>query len=169
MNKGMNAKTPGLDAWETPPELYAEWDAEFGFTLDPAATKENALCDVYYDEKANGLVQSWAGYTVFCNPPYNDAGLWVRKAVMEQKEGVTTVMLLPSRTEVSWFHDLILKSNAEIRFLKGRVRFRLGGKAWGSPRFGSMLIIWRGQLALPGLDSSRPVADRGGPPPVAEA
>jgi hypothetical protein len=33
-------------------------------------------------------------------------------------------MLLPSRTDVKWFHDYIYNQpNVETRFLKGRLRF----------------------------------------------
>jgi SAM-dependent methyltransferase len=31
--------------WETPQSFFDELDKEFGFTLDPAASNENAKCD----------------------------------------------------------------------------------------------------------------------------
>ena len=49
-------------------------------------------------------------------------------------------MLLPARTDVRWFHDYIY-GKAEIRFLKGRLRF--GGSKNPAP-FPSMIVIFRG-------------------------
>ena len=37
--------------------------------------------------------------------------------------GKTIVLLIPSRTDTQWFHEIILKNNYEIRFLKGRLKF----------------------------------------------
>ena len=36
------------DEWATPRDRWAEWNAEFGFTLDAAATADNALCDRFF-------------------------------------------------------------------------------------------------------------------------
>jgi len=47
----------------------------------------------------------WAGETVFCNPPYGKAiGKWVEKCYKENLKGVAVVMLIPARTDTSWFH-----------------------------------------------------------------
>lgn len=168
MNKGMNVKTKQIVEWETPPALYAELDKEFGFTLDPCATEKNTMCKEFFTMEEDGLAHSWLGHTVYCNPPYGDAGKWVLKAIKEQQQGTTTVMLLPARTEVSWFHDHVLKSTAEIRFLRGRVKFLLNKTPWGSPRFGSMIVVWRGidaaesDLVALGLDGGDPVVDWSG-------
>lgn len=56
--------------WATPPEVFAPLEAEFGFTLDPCATRENAKCARYYTEANDGLVQDWRSERVFMNPPY---------------------------------------------------------------------------------------------------
>jgi site-specific DNA-methyltransferase (adenine-specific) len=32
-------------------------------------------------------------------------------------------MLLPSKTDTKWFHEIILKEKAEIRWIKGRIKF----------------------------------------------
>lgn len=47
-------------------------------------------------------------------------------------------MLLPARTDTKWFHDYIL-GKAEIRFLKGRLKF---GGANNSAPFPSMIVIF---------------------------
>lgn len=74
------SKTP---EWATPQSLFDELDREFHFTLDPAATKENAKCKKFYTSKENGLDQTWSGECVFLNPPYGRViGKWVEKAAM---------------------------------------------------------------------------------------
>ena len=113
--------------WETPKQLFDELDAEFHFTLDPASTDKNAVCEKHYTEREDGLKQSWKGETVFCNPPYGrEIPKWVAKAARETENGVTTVMLIPARTDTKAFHEYIY-GKAEIRFLRGRLQFSRGG------------------------------------------
>lgn len=49
-------------------------------------------------------------------------------------------MLLPARTDTKWFHEFIY-NKAEIRFLKGRLKF---GGALNSAPFPSMIVIFKG-------------------------
>lgn len=81
------------------------------------------------------------GHSVFCNPPYGrEIGKWVEKAYKtNQEHGDLVVMLLPARTDTKWFHDFIYHK-AEIRFVKGRLKF--GGSTSGAP-FPSMVIIYK--------------------------
>lgn len=66
--------------WATPQDTFDRLDSEFDFTLDPASTKENAKCSRFFTEEENGLIQSWEGERVFCNPPYGRViGDWVNK------------------------------------------------------------------------------------------
>ena len=52
-------------------------------------------------------------------------------------------MLIPSRTDTRWFHEYVYqKSNVEIRFIKGRLKF---GGAKNSAPFPSMILIFRGE------------------------
>jgi phage N-6-adenine-methyltransferase len=75
------------DEWTTPQDLYDELDAEFGFTVDVAATAENAKCARYYDKKSNGLAQSWQREVAFCNPPYSRSAPWIEKAYNDTRGG----------------------------------------------------------------------------------
>ena len=129
------------EKWATPQDFFDKLNDEFHFTLDAAASPDNAKCANYFTEEQDGLVQSWGGHTVWCNPPYcRKTGLWVKKAYEEhQRTGSTVVMLLPSRTDVRWFHDYIL-GKAEIRFIKGRLKF--GGNKNSAP-FPSIVVIYR--------------------------
>lgn len=47
--------------WATPQTLYDDLNAEFGFTLDPCSTDENAKCPKHYTKAENGLAQDWGG------------------------------------------------------------------------------------------------------------
>lgn len=112
--------------WETPETLFGPLHAEFGFTLDAAATEKNAKADLYIDRHANGLTTSWGSHVVWVNPPFGDRGAklvdWVRKARRESEKGATVVMLIPARTNTNWFHDICLK-HGEVRFVRGRPKF----------------------------------------------
>ena len=129
------------EKWATPQDFFDKLNDEFHFTLDAAASPDNAKCANYFTEEQDGLAQSWGGHTVWCNPPYcRKTGLWVKKAYEEhQRTGCTVVMLLPSRTDVRWFHDYIL-GKAEIRFIKGRLKF---GENKNSAPFPSIVVIYR--------------------------
>ena len=74
--------------WETPIDLFNTLDREFHFTLDAASTHENAKCKKHYTIAENGLKQSWAGETVWLNPPYGRGiGQWMKKAYDEGDVG----------------------------------------------------------------------------------
>lgn len=136
----------GKDDWETPQEFFDMLNKEFCFTLDPCCTHENAKCEKHYTIKENGLEQDWGGETVFCNPPYSKAGgqdKWVKKCYEESlKPGTTVVALLPARVDTARFHDYIL-GKAEIRFIRGRLYFAVGGVSGGRAPFPNMVCIWR--------------------------
>ena len=127
--------------WETPQELFNELNEEFNFTLDPCATPQNAKCKKFYTIKEDGLKQNWQGETVFCNPPYGRAIKdWVRKCYEESKKPNTlVVMLIPARTDTSYFHDYIYKKARDIRFVRGRLKF---GNSKNSAPFPSMVVVF---------------------------
>lgn len=83
-----------------------------GFDLDVAASAENAVGKLYYDEKANGLVGHWHG-NVFCNPPFSEAGKWVEKTLLEWgrwKSGYSATLVLPVGCSQQWYHRGVLGS-----------------------------------------------------------
>ena len=93
--------------WATPQEVFDALDAEFNFTIDVCATPENAKCDRFFTEEENGLEQEWVG-SVWCNPPYGrTVKLWIRKGYESSLKGATVVMLIPSNTGTSWWHDYV--------------------------------------------------------------
>lgn len=128
------------DEWATPQAFFDELDQEFHFTLDPCANDENHKCPTYYTKEQDGLAQNWERQTVFCNPPYGRAiGAWVRKCYEESRKPDTkVVMLIPARTDTSYFHDYIYHK-AELRFIRGRLHFN--EQPQGAP-FPSMVVIF---------------------------
>ncbi len=131
------------DDWETPQDVFDRLDGEFHFTLDPCADAYNHKCSKYYTKEQDGLIRSWRGETVFCNPPYGrELKYWVSKALSEANDQSTiVVMLIPARTDTLWFHNYIYqKPTVEVRFIKGRLRF--GGSKNSAP-FPSMIVIFR--------------------------
>jgi hypothetical protein len=143
----------GSQEWRTPPEFFKQLDDEFHFTLDVAASHENALCKKYctlegtFDEwdcnnpecatwhhgevsELDGLNYDWAGQTVFCNPPYSDVRPWVERASEHQNDSTLSVLLLAPSVDAAWWHDFIWDGvmhrpyeRIEVRFLRGRIRF----------------------------------------------
>ena len=101
------------DNWKTPTDLYTALDNEFRFDFDP--------CPLNAD--FDGLEIEW-GKRNFINPPYSrkTKEAFIKRAHEEAKNGKLCVMLLPVSTSTKIFHDVILP-HAEIRFLKGRVKF----------------------------------------------
>jgi len=123
--------------WATDDAFFAQINREFNFTVDVAADSTNAKCDRFYDIASDGLLQNWDGETVWCNPPYGRRiADWIYKAATSD---ATTVLLVPARTDVKWFHEIVIP-HAEVRFIKGRLKF--GGSKDPAP-FPTMLVIFR--------------------------
>lgn len=124
------------DLWATPQVFFDKLNEEFHFDVDVCALPENAKCGNFYTPDDDGLKQVWEG-TVWCNPPYGrEIGKWVKKAA---ESNTTVVMLLPARTDTSWFHEYIY-GKAEVRFVKGRLKF---GDGTNSAPFPSMVVVFR--------------------------
>jgi len=129
--------------WRTPAELFDDLNDEFQFTLDAAASVENALCSQFYTEIENALQQDWSwAIRVWVNPPYGRGVIdWVRKAYLESRKGALVCMLLPSRTGTQWFYEFAPMAR-DVRFLRGRLKFDDGGN---SAPFDSLLLIFDGR------------------------
>ena len=96
----------------------------------------------------DGLNIKWALQN-FINPPYSRKlkESFIKKAFEESKKGKLCVMLLPVSTSTKIFHEIIYP-NAEIRFIKGRIKF-LGTNTKGEyvknkcGMHDSMIVIFR--------------------------
>ena len=117
------------DDWGTPLWLYRQLNEEFHFDFDP--------CPL--EPKFNGLEIDWKG-NIFVNPPYSQVGKWLKKAYQELEKGNSKIIvfLVFANTDTEWFHKYVYHK-AELRFLKGRVKF-VGNSNAGAMR-PSMLAI----------------------------
>lgn len=137
--EGAFYRRPDRDDWETPHELFNRLNEEFGFTLDVCATAANAKCARFLSPVDDALTQEWVGIC-WMNPPYgNQIARWIKKAKEEADRGATVVALLAARTDTGWWHDYVMKA-AEVRFLRGRVRFQ--GAPAPAP-FPSAIVVFR--------------------------
>lgn len=126
--------------WETPAGIFDPLNQEFHFTLDVCASVQNHKCDQYFDKEHDSLSQDWTG-RCWMNPPYGrQIARWIQKARLETDLGHADIVvcLLPARTDTKWWHEYV--TTAEIRFLKGRIRFV--GATSGAP-FPSAIVIFR--------------------------
>ena len=142
INKGLF--TSDKNYWETPQDFFDELHEKYRFTLDAAATDENAKLDNYYTIEDNALEQDWRG-RVFVNPPYGrEIKHWVKKAYEEslQPHNECVVMLIPSRTDTIYWHDYIFEKAKDIDFLKGRLKFEIDGEPRDAAPFPSALITY---------------------------
>jgi phage N-6-adenine-methyltransferase len=126
------------DLWATPQDFFDTLDSEFKFTLDPCATRDNHKCVRYFTESDDGLAQNWDGEIVFMNPPYGRViGAWMAKAASAR---ATVVCLVPSRTDTRWWHEHVIARGAEVRFVRGRLKF---GNSKNSAPFPSAVVVYR--------------------------
>ena len=152
------------DEWATPSDWMAEWNCEFAFDLDAAATRENRTCPIWFGPghdmgeawRNDALVNDWHDdlrergsltMAVWLNPPYSKCREFIAKAVQEASKGCTVVCLVPSRTDTRWWHEHVWdqdqhrpRQGVEVRFIKGRLKF--GGATAGAP-FPSVVIVFR--------------------------
>lgn len=107
----------------TPDAFFHKLDIEFGFTLDAAASHANTKCPRHFTVDDDALGQDWGTERVWLNPPFG-RGLreWTRKAWEASRSGALVAMLVPSATDMDWWHDYILEAD-EIRFIRGRMSF----------------------------------------------
>lgn len=143
---------PDVDDRALPADDFAVLNTRFRFTVDVASSVENRKLDRHWTAKENGLLQSWAGERVYCNPPYSNIGPWIEKAWSERLAKLTVMLLPANRTEQKWWQDGIepFRDRAgtvlKVEFMPGRLRFlKAGQKTIGPnerPPFGCVLCIW---------------------------
>lgn len=78
ITKGM--MTSNSSEWETPQDIFDQYNRVFHFDVDVCALPYNAKCKRYFTPEQDGLSQEWKG-TCWMNPPYErEIGKWVKKA-----------------------------------------------------------------------------------------
>lgn len=127
--------------WATPPDMMERLDAEFHFDFDP--------CPHPRPEGFDGLLVDW-GRSNWVNPPFTGGvTAWIRKALLEQRKGNSSVVILPIY-QVRPIAELG-EAGADIRYV-GRVRWLslLDGSPHPSEardRIPCLLFILRGHPA----------------------
>ena len=133
------------NSWATPKYLIDKLNKIYHFdNYDPCPYNPN-----WKEGDLDGRDEEWKKRT-FVNPPYSQLKStkkkigWVEKAHIEAQKGKLIVMLIPSRTDTSWFHDIILENNYRVKFLRGRVKFYNDEKKKSvSAPFPSMIVIFQ--------------------------
>ena len=136
------------DYYETPPHLFSLLNSFFNFQWDVCATSENAkVAGRFFSEAQDALTQDWyqKANVVFMNPPYSKKGrkdAFIKKALEESKRGVTTVAILPAKTDTAAHHDYI-ESAAQVQIinLRGRPRFFLNNVITGSSGRSPIMVV----------------------------
>lgn len=96
-------------------------------------------CPLDPEPKFDGLLTDWKINT-FVNPPYSNPKVWVRKAIMENREyGATIVMLLKMDSSTVWFKELV-EAGAHFLWVNKRLKHRTNSAA----AFPSMLAVLEG-------------------------
>lgn len=133
---------------QTPQDFFDQLHNEFYFDRDVAAHYLNTKCPEHYGKQEDGsfidgLEEDWGKISdiVFCNPPYGRGiNSWLEKGVAEKERGISSVFLLPARTDTQWFHSIVVPNASEIRFIKGRLKFE--GMNAGAPFPSIVVIFW---------------------------
>lgn len=141
------------DNWPTPQDFFDALDAEFGFVLDVCASTTNHKAPAYFaldhadPTRRDGLTADWAteadrlGGAIWMNSPYGrPIGAWMAATVAAARAGATVVALVPVRADTAWWHDYVLATGAEVRFVRGRLTF---GGAAHTAAFASAVVIFR--------------------------
>lgn len=131
------------DMWSTPQKLFNELNEEFNFSIDLAATRGNNKCEKFITDVEDSLSVDWHVLNgwLWLNPPYSNIKDWVKKGAEENLRGAKIVLLIPARTDTKYFHQYIYHNvNAEIRFIKGRLKF---SDSKNSAPFPSMVVVFR--------------------------
>ncbi len=103
------------DRWNTPQSIYRQLHEEFHFDFDPCPANfcRETLFDLDRPKPTeisrDGLLCEW-GSVNYVNPPYSQIGQWIKKGWQEYRKGKTVVFLIPSRTDTTWWHDIVMKA-----------------------------------------------------------
>lgn len=137
------------DSRSTPQDWFDQLHARFRFTVDAAASKENAKLPRYWTVQDSAFDQEWWGERIYINPPFSNIEPWVMKAHEVSLMTPLVVMVVPAnRTEQPWWQTWIepYRDNGgrlRTEFVAKRVKFvHPEGKQDSAPPFGVVLLIW---------------------------
>jgi len=98
--------------------IFKEWGFKNMFDPCPIGTPYKAPCFF------NGLYGNWKKIN-YVNCPFEVKTLrkFYQKALEQSEIGNKTIMLLPSKTDQDWFHNIIEKG-FKIKWIRGRIKFK---------------------------------------------
>lgn len=138
-------RNPYRQEWETPQHIFDVINRDFGgFSVDAAASPENAKLTRYWTKELDALKQSWRGERVFANPPYSDPGAWLQKAWHEVLFGGCdlAVIMVPGVFDRQWSAYV---RRGRVEMYTGRIQFVRPPELEGpesSPQGGVMLVVF---------------------------
>lgn len=111
----------------TPQAFVNECERRYGdIYRDIAASLGNAKNSFYWTQEDNALSKDWndalAGGVGWLNPPYDNIGLWAKKADEEAQKGARVLMLVPASVGTNWYLDYVHFKHP-VDFLNGRIHF----------------------------------------------
>jgi DNA N-6-adenine-methyltransferase (Dam) len=118
----------------TPKTFFDKLNYEFSFTLDGAATGDNALISNY---SSPDKPREWEGEKVFCNPPWAEIPPFIELAATAD----LAVLLVPARVNAKWFHRALALGGIP-RYWQGKLSF---DGPWNSPVDCLLLIFRKGK------------------------
>ncbi len=145
----------GKQDWATPPHIVEAVAVDsFGgrpFDLDVAAYASNAKAPAYYDLAGNGMTSLWAAPQVWCNPPYENQGEWMARAVWHAREYGTSVALLVLASTSALYWRPCAWDAGTVDFYEGRIAFldEHGKQQPGFDRASALVLV--GPAFRPGV------------------
>ena len=170
LQKQKKKKNALKDRWRTPTWLFRGIEQLLGreFTIDVACDETNALCDKYLTIKDNALLNDWGDKADFAwvNPPYAAGCIiaFVRKAIEQQRKGVSSALLVPVSTDTQWY--VLAHQFCETYLVTGkRVQFELANVYEGelddqkksTNTGGSMILYFDGRKFNPNSGQIRSI------------
>jgi len=154
--KGSTTPEDVRSTWSTPSWLYDYLNQKQGpFTLDAAASAENAKCEKFFTKEDDALSLEWpAKEKIWLNPPFSDPRPWILKAIESGNAGSTVCVVLPDDISTKWFR-MAVDGAAEMYGLvsdgynTGRVGYIhpvTGEAVKGNPK-GTFIFIFRRHTA----------------------
>ena len=124
--------------WQTPDELLDLVRSYRSIRLDPCTSADNPTnAKDFFTEKDDGIEQNWGmdqGGLIYVNPPYGrELRFWVEKCVSESARrpfleehslNSEIILLMPARTDTTYWHHGVLSHAEAICYVKGRLKFR---------------------------------------------
>jgi phage N-6-adenine-methyltransferase len=148
-------------------EHFYPLNAKYRFTIDAAASAENAVLLRYWTKEDDALAQRWTNERVWCNPPYSDMATWVKKAWAEMYNGgceLIVMLVSANRTEQGWWQQHVepfrdrrtayrgVTLRTEFQATRWRFKWpadRIVPPKGDRPPFGLALLIWERHLGTP--------------------